>query len=156
MYGEGAATEWTCQKSFAKFHAGDFSLDNAPLLGRPVEVDSDQIETLTENDQCYTTQEIADILKISNSIKLLLKMRNVSFILQKKHTEFLANPICVVIKLGWKGWFIASSLLLQVWAIVHRHALEGHSHCRFSTTTPDLLNQDSNVIKVLVDAWGLG
>ena len=33
-----------------KFHAGNFSLNNAPWLGRPVEVDSDQTETLTENN----------------------------------------------------------------------------------------------------------
>ena len=50
-----------------KFHAGDFSLDDAPRLGRPVEVDRDQIETLFENNQCYTTWEIANILKISKS-----------------------------------------------------------------------------------------
>ena len=60
-------TDRTCQKWFAKFRAGDFSLDDAPRLGRPVEVDSDQIKTLIENNQCYTTQEIADILKISKS-----------------------------------------------------------------------------------------
>ena len=54
-------------KWFAKFCAGDFSLDDAPRSGRPVEVDSGQIETLIENSQCYTTQEIADILKISKS-----------------------------------------------------------------------------------------
>ena len=47
MYREGAVTDQTCQKWFAKFHAGDFSLDDAPQSGRPVEVDSDQIETLT-------------------------------------------------------------------------------------------------------------
>ena len=47
--------------------AGDFSLDGAPRLGRPVEVDSDQIETFIENNQCHTTWEIADILKISKS-----------------------------------------------------------------------------------------
>ena len=29
--------------------AGDFSLDDAAWLGRPVEIDSDQIETLIEN-----------------------------------------------------------------------------------------------------------
>ena len=44
-----------CQKWFAKFCAGDFSLDDAPWWGRPVEVDSDQIETLIENNQSYTT-----------------------------------------------------------------------------------------------------
>ena len=62
MYGEGAITDQTRQKWFAKFRAGDFSLDNAPQLGRPVEVDSDQIETIIENNQCYTTREIANIL----------------------------------------------------------------------------------------------
>ena len=43
------------------------SLDDAPRSGRSVEVDSDKIKTLTENNQHYTTREIADILKISKS-----------------------------------------------------------------------------------------
>ncbi|XP_032467124.1 nucleotide triphosphate diphosphatase NUDT15 isoform X1 [Phocoena sinus] len=67
VYGEDAVTERTCQKWFAKFRAGDFSLDDAPRSGRPVEVDSDQIETLIESNRRYTTREIADILKISKS-----------------------------------------------------------------------------------------
>lgn len=33
MYGEGAITNYTSQKCFAKFLAGDFSLDNSPWLG---------------------------------------------------------------------------------------------------------------------------
>ena len=48
VYREGAVTDLTCQKWFAKFHAGDFSLDDAPRSGRSVEVDSDQIEVLIE------------------------------------------------------------------------------------------------------------
>ena len=36
VYGEGAVTDETCQKWLAKFCAGDFSLDDAPQLGRPV------------------------------------------------------------------------------------------------------------------------
>ena len=60
-------TDRTCQKWFAKFRALDFTQDDAPWSGRPVEVDSDQIETLIANNQCYTTREIADILKISKS-----------------------------------------------------------------------------------------
>ena len=57
-----------CVKSgFAKLCAGDFSLDDAPQSGKPVEVDSDEIETLIENDQHYTTWEIANILQISKS-----------------------------------------------------------------------------------------
>ena len=47
-----------------KFCTRDFSLDNGPESGRPVEVDWDQTETLIENSQCYTMWEIADILKI--------------------------------------------------------------------------------------------
>ena len=50
-------TDQMCQKWFVKFHAGDFSLDNVPLSGRPVEVDSDQIGTLIENSQRYTMLE---------------------------------------------------------------------------------------------------
>ena len=53
-YGEGAVTDQMWKKWFAKFLAGDFSLNDAPQSGRPVEVDSDQIETLMENSQCYT------------------------------------------------------------------------------------------------------
>ena len=46
VYGEGAVTDEMCLAQFTKFRARDFSLDNAPWSGRPVEIDSDQIETL--------------------------------------------------------------------------------------------------------------
>ena len=82
--GKGAVTDCTCQKWFSKFHAGDFSLDDGPWSGGPAEVASDQIETFGESNQCYTMQEIANILKISKSIQLLVEVKNVSFILQKK------------------------------------------------------------------------
>ena len=92
VYGEGAVTDQTCHKWFAKVHAGDFSSYDAPRLGRPVEVDSEQIETLTENNQCSTTQEIAHILKTSTSVKLLVKIKAVSFILQKKLNRLFGQP----------------------------------------------------------------
>ena len=60
-------TDRMFQKWFAKFRAGDFLLDDALWSGRPVEVGSEQIEALIENNQCYTTREIADVLKISKS-----------------------------------------------------------------------------------------
>ena len=60
--------------------------------GRPVEVDSDQIKTSIENNQCYTMGEIANILKISKSIKLLVKIKNMSFILQKKLDGLFGQP----------------------------------------------------------------
>ena len=50
VYGKGAVTDWTCQKWFAKFYAGDFSLDKAPWSGRPVEIGGNQIKTLIENN----------------------------------------------------------------------------------------------------------
>ena len=67
MYGEGTVTHQTCQKWFVKFHAGDFWLDDVPLSSRSVEDDSDQVQILTENNQHYTTKEIADVLKLFKS-----------------------------------------------------------------------------------------
>ena len=64
-----------------KFRAEDFSLDDAPWSGGPVEIGSNQIKTLTKNNQHYPTWETADILKISKSRKLVVKMKNVFFIL---------------------------------------------------------------------------
>ena len=96
MYEEGTVTDQMCQKWFVKFRAGDFLLDDSQQLGKPVEVDSDQIETLIENSQRYTTQEeIANILKISKSIKLLVKVKVKCHLFYRKnnHTNFLANPI---------------------------------------------------------------
>ena len=80
VYGEGAVIDQMCQKWFEKFRARDFSLDNAPWSGRPVEVENGQIETLIENNQRYTMQKIANILKISKLMKLLVKMKNVSYL----------------------------------------------------------------------------
>ena len=63
VYGDDAVTDWTCQKWFVKFCAGDFLLDIASQSGRPVQLDSYHIETLIENNQCYTTWEITDKIK---------------------------------------------------------------------------------------------
>ena len=53
MCGEGAVADQPRPKWFAKFRAGDFSPDGAALSGRPVEVevDSDQIKTIIEDNQ---------------------------------------------------------------------------------------------------------
>ena len=91
VHGEGAVTDWMCQKWFVKFHAGNFLLDDAPQLGRPVEVDSNQIETLTENHRCYTTQEMWHTQNIQIN-KVIGKMKNVSFILWKKLNGLFGQP----------------------------------------------------------------
>ena len=88
VYGEGAVTNQMCQKQFAKFCAGDFLLDDTPQSSRQVELDSNQIETLIENNQHYNIWEIANILKISKSIKLLVKMKNVSYFMEKTKWTF--------------------------------------------------------------------
>ena len=74
-----------CVKSGLQFHARDFSLDDAPQLSRPVEVGSDQIETVIEKNERYTMLEIADILKISKSIVIGVNEKCV-FIFQKENT----------------------------------------------------------------------
>ena len=60
VYGEGTVTDQTCQKWFVKFCAGGFSLDDAPWSGRSVELDSDQIKTLSENCLLYTSDAADD------------------------------------------------------------------------------------------------
>ena len=70
VYGKDAVIDQICQEWFAKFRAGDFLLDDVLQSGKPVEVDSDQTETLAEyNNQYYTMQERTNILKILKSIK---------------------------------------------------------------------------------------
>ena len=69
MYGEGAVTGRMCQKWFAKFRAADFSLEDAPQSDRPVEVDSKRIKMVIGNKQCSPMRDMADIFKISKSIK---------------------------------------------------------------------------------------
>ena len=103
MYGGSAVTDRMCPKWFAKFCAGDFSLDDAPRSGRPVEVDRDQIKTLIENSKRYTTGERANILKIPKSIRLLVKMKNLSFILRKKPNELFGQPNMIPVLLNNKS-----------------------------------------------------
>ena len=57
-------------------------------LGRPVEVDSDQIKTLIENNQCYTMWEIADILKVSKSIVIGKNEKCVFYFTEKTEGTF--------------------------------------------------------------------
>ena len=53
-----------CQKWLAKIPTGDFLLDKAPWSSRWLEVDSDQIETVIENNHCYAMQQIASLVML--------------------------------------------------------------------------------------------
>ena len=68
-------------------------MDGAPHLGRPVEVDSDQIDTLIENNQHYAMWEIAETLKIHKTIVIGDNEKCVFYFMEKNHTDFLADPI---------------------------------------------------------------
>ena len=107
VYREGAVTDQTCQKWFAQFCAGDCLLDIVPRLGRPAEVDSDQIETLVENNHRYTTQKIANILKIPKSLKLLVKMKKCVFYYMEKmkQTFFQPNKLKKVLSINFFSLF---------------------------------------------------
>ena len=62
VYREGAGTDWTCQKRLATFLAGDISLGDTPWSGGLVEVDSNQIKTLTENSQHTQPNQVSKII----------------------------------------------------------------------------------------------
>ena len=74
----------TCQKWFAKLHARDFSLDDAPPWGRPLQVDSNKIKTLTESNQLSITWKKANKLKNIQINKIVVENENVSLISWKK------------------------------------------------------------------------
>ena len=66
LYGEGAVTDQTCQSGL-EVSCWRFLVGQCSMVSRPVEVDSNQMETLIEINQCYNRQERANILKMSKS-----------------------------------------------------------------------------------------
>ena len=66
VYGESAVTDRNVSKVVCEVSCQRFSPDDAPWSCRPIEVDSNQIETLSENNEHYTVWEIVDILKYPN------------------------------------------------------------------------------------------
>ena len=84
-----------------KFRTGDFSLDNVPRLGKPVEVDSDQIKTLIETNRPYTMWKIADILKNIQINKVIGDNEKCVFYFTEKKTYGLfGQPNVILLLLG--------------------------------------------------------
>ena len=54
MYGENAVTEQVCQKWFAQFGKGNFSLKNAPRSLRPKVIGSEQVKAAVNQDKLQT------------------------------------------------------------------------------------------------------
>ena len=66
--------------------------DDAPWLGKPVELDSYQIEALIDiNNQHSTTWEIANILKISKSIVIGENEKCVFYFMEKTKWTFMST-----------------------------------------------------------------
>ena len=123
MYEGGAVTDRMHEKWFAKFHAGDLSLDDALWSGRPVEVDSDQTETLTENNQHYTIQEITNILKISKSIKLLVEIKKMCILWKKNKRQRYYDFSIVTFGVGHHQPQVSSSVTTRTPPFREDHVL---------------------------------
>ena len=77
-------SEVVCEVSCWRFLAGRCSQS-----GRPAAAESDPVE----NNQGRTVQERQPALKTSTSVKLLVKMKNMSDFTEKAKWTFLVNPI---------------------------------------------------------------
>jgi histone-lysine N-methyltransferase SETMAR len=67
VFGEDSVKERHCQKWFCKFRDGDFSLDDKPRSGRPVEWDLDALQELVKIDPHQSTREMASKLSCDHS-----------------------------------------------------------------------------------------
>uniref|UniRef100_W6NRC1 Transposase n=1 Tax=Haemonchus contortus TaxID=6289 RepID=W6NRC1_HAECO len=61
-YGADAISYDTCKTWIAKFKRGDFSLQDAPGCGRPMELDLKLLQSTVEEDPYATTRELAAML----------------------------------------------------------------------------------------------
>ena len=68
VYEEGAVTDQTCKSALQSF---TLETSRWMMCHVQVEVDSNQIDTLIENSQHYTMQDIADIPKIIEINKVI-------------------------------------------------------------------------------------
>ena len=74
------------------FHAEDFL--QMMLQGWIDQLKLIVIETISKNNQHYAMWETDDILKISKSIKLLVKMKNVFYFMEKTGWTFWPSQTC--------------------------------------------------------------
>lgn len=65
VFGEDIPSERQCQNWFKKFRDGDFSIEDEPRPGRPIELDLDAFLDLLRNERRLSTREMARILGCS-------------------------------------------------------------------------------------------
>ena len=88
MYGEGAVTDQMCQKWFAKFHAGDFFLDNVPQLGWQSNRDINWEQSTSHQAEDSRHTQSIQINKVIGEHE-----KCVFYFTEKNHMDFLANPL---------------------------------------------------------------
>ena len=54
VYGEHSLAERTCQKCFARFKSGGFSLEDEERPGQPKKFEDEELEALLDEDCCQT------------------------------------------------------------------------------------------------------
>ena len=65
--GQGALDASTARRWFARFREGDYGLEDRPRLGRPQEVDREQVRSLVEADHYETARSMASQLQCSHT-----------------------------------------------------------------------------------------
>ena len=68
IYGEDVLSERQYQNWFSKFRSGNIDLEAATRSGRPIKVEDDKIKVFVDAERHIIKQEIAEQLKLSNSI----------------------------------------------------------------------------------------
>lgn len=67
VYGDSAISYDTCQRWFARFRDGNFSLEDNPRNGRPITIDDDQILEQIKSNRHISTREVAQCLGVEHS-----------------------------------------------------------------------------------------
>ena len=70
VYGIGVLTARTVPNWFARFRDGNFTLEDDDRSGRPVELETDELEALLEEDPRQSTRELGNRLGVDHSTVL--------------------------------------------------------------------------------------
>ncbi len=69
-YRDNAVSVRTCQNWFARFREGNFNLEDEERSGRPQELETNELESLLEEDPRQSTRELALKLQVDQSTVL--------------------------------------------------------------------------------------
>lgn len=67
VFGEDTPSKRQCDRWFAKFSSGDFSLEDEPRSGRPLELNLDALQVLVRNNPRLSTREMASDLGVDHA-----------------------------------------------------------------------------------------